>query len=67
MDWIISHGSKLTSLLLTLLTAANGLDGQQLTDLMGDAGKRWVAFALAAATLAHTTLLAPRSTGQPRP
>ncbi len=61
MDWLKEHGAKLFAFLLTVLAAANGLDPALVTALIGEHGKRWAAFLLAAATLAHSTLVAPQA------
>lgn len=61
MEWLREHGSKLLAFLLTLLAGGNGLDPTLITSMLGETGKRWAAFLLGAATLAHSTLVAPQA------
>lgn len=61
MEWLKEHGSKIFALLSTVLACGNGLDPANVSDLFGETGKRWTAFLLAAATLAHSTLVAPQA------
>jgi len=59
MDWLKTHGAKVLSFALTFLTAASTADPVAVGSLLGDQGQRWVTLGLAAATLAHTTLVKP--------
>jgi hypothetical protein len=56
--WVRAHGDKALAGVLTTLTATDGFDPTLLL-WMGTEGKRWVAFALSVAILAHVTLMAP--------
>lgn len=59
MDWFQTHGAKLLTGILAVLTAVQGIDPAVLPDLLGDAGNRWVTFAVSVAALAHTTFVKP--------
>lgn len=61
MEWFRLHGSKALAFLLTVFTAAQGADPQQIADLIGDQGQRWLTFLLSAGTLAHSVFVAPKA------